>query len=354
LNSSLLLTGLNKYGTAEEVRKFESWLKSVALFFLAFFFFFLFDHFVFRCYGKAESKKDKKGRTIWYSTAHLEGPNEPILEATATTTTTVPAVASFPSFSAEPSDLNESNVLRPAKSMEQKSEALLLLSVLARTRRITAAEKGKLKDLVLKGQSLVNNAVEAFTVDRDWGELVDTLKRLCLRFGDVDSLPPQPQSQPQQDRFFTAPVSLPVVPATTTTATTAAAGSSLQDLLTDPSWRRILSEEFHKPYFIQLEQFLKWEENRGVQIYPPKHMIFHALNLCPFEKVKVVILGQGQLANKHFPSRANLPLSLSLSSLTDPYPGPGQAMGLSFSVPFGVPPPAVCSTFYPPLFPHFI
>jgi uracil-DNA glycosylase len=83
----------------------------------------------------------------------------------------------------------------------------------------------------------------------------------------------------------------------------------------DPTWKIPLLEEFQKPYMIALREFLKNEKDKGKIIYPKGSDIFNALNLCPLDKVKVVILGQ------------------------DPYHGPGQAHGLCFSVQKGVPPP---------------
>ena len=75
----------------------------------------------------------------------------------------------------------------------------------------------------------------------------------------------------------------------------------------EESWRRQLQEEFDKPYFEHLVGFVK-EEYARYTVFPPGSRIFHAYNTCPFEKVKVVILGQ------------------------DPYHGEGQAHGLCFSV----------------------
>ena len=80
----------------------------------------------------------------------------------------------------------------------------------------------------------------------------------------------------------------------------------------DIEWRKALQSEFEKPYFEELVSFLDEERKRGVTIYPPESQIYRALDLCPPEKVKAVILGQ------------------------DPYHGEGQACGLSFSVPIGV------------------
>ena len=80
----------------------------------------------------------------------------------------------------------------------------------------------------------------------------------------------------------------------------------------DIEWRKALQSEFEKPYFEELVSFLDEERKRGITIYPPESQIYRALDLCPPEKVKAVILGQ------------------------DPYHGEGQACGLSFSVPIGV------------------
>ena len=83
----------------------------------------------------------------------------------------------------------------------------------------------------------------------------------------------------------------------------------------EKSWKEALQSEFEKPYFAELVRFLHAEKDAGKVIYPPGSQIFKAFELTPVDKVKVVILGQ------------------------DPYHGPGQAMGLSFSVPDGVPAP---------------
>ena len=80
----------------------------------------------------------------------------------------------------------------------------------------------------------------------------------------------------------------------------------------EESWKRDLQSEFDKPYFARLVDFLHGEKAAGQTVYPPGSQIFKAFELTPVDDVKVVILGQ------------------------DPYHGPGQAMGLSFSVPDGV------------------
>jgi uracil-DNA glycosylase len=79
----------------------------------------------------------------------------------------------------------------------------------------------------------------------------------------------------------------------------------------DPSWKEHLQAEFDKPYFVQLTERVRQEYTAGT-CYPPGKYIFNAFNLCPFDQVKVVIIGQ------------------------DPYHEPGQAHGLSFSVQDGV------------------
>ena len=80
----------------------------------------------------------------------------------------------------------------------------------------------------------------------------------------------------------------------------------------EQSWKDALAGEFDKPYFASLVRFLHHEKEAGKRIYPPGSQIFKAFELTPVSKLKVVILGQ------------------------DPYHGPGQAHGLSFSVPEGV------------------
>ena len=87
------------------------------------------------------------------------------------------------------------------------------------------------------------------------------------------------------------------------------------DVKIEESWKQALKPEFSKDYFLQIATFLKTEKLSGKTIYPPGGLIFNAFNTTPFDKVKVVLLGQ------------------------DPYHGPGQAHGLSFSVQKPVPPP---------------
>ena len=79
----------------------------------------------------------------------------------------------------------------------------------------------------------------------------------------------------------------------------------------EASWKQYLKSEFEKPYFAKLTENVRNEYKNGL-CFPPAKLVFNAFNLCPFNKVKVVILGQ------------------------DPYHELGQAMGLSFSVPDGI------------------
>ena len=93
------------------------------------------------------------------------------------------------------------------------------------------------------------------------------------------------------------------------------------DVKIESGWKFRLKEEFEKDYFIKLATFIR-EEYRNATVYPPGTLIFNAFNLCPFDRVKAVIIGQ------------------------DPYHGPGQAHGLCFSVRDGVEfPPSLINIF---------
>lgn len=90
----------------------------------------------------------------------------------------------------------------------------------------------------------------------------------------------------------------------------------------ETSWKNALSDLFDKPYFSQIADHLKAEKALKTTIYPNGGLIFNAFSLTPYDKVKVIILGQ------------------------DPYHNPQQAMGLSFSVPDGLkPPPSLMNIF---------
>jgi len=89
----------------------------------------------------------------------------------------------------------------------------------------------------------------------------------------------------------------------------------------EKSWKKVLQPEFDKPYFADLVQFVRTAYAKG-KIFPPAPLIFNAFDQCPFDDVKVVIIGQ------------------------DPYHGPGQAHGLCFSVNDGVEfPPSLINIF---------
>ena len=93
------------------------------------------------------------------------------------------------------------------------------------------------------------------------------------------------------------------------------------DVRIEESWKRRLQPEFEKDYFVKLTEFVRGEYMRAT-VYPPARLIFNAFDHCPFDEVKVVIIGQ------------------------DPYHGPGQAHGLCFSVAEGVPnPPSLQNIF---------
>ncbi|MGI8952205.1 MAG: uracil-DNA glycosylase [Chitinophagaceae bacterium] len=94
------------------------------------------------------------------------------------------------------------------------------------------------------------------------------------------------------------------------------------DVKIEESWKEVLQHEFQKTYFQQITAFLKTEKAQGKIIYPPGSLIFNAFEKTPYNKLKVVLIGQ------------------------DPYHGAGQAHGLCFSVPDGVtPPPSLINIF---------
>ena len=93
------------------------------------------------------------------------------------------------------------------------------------------------------------------------------------------------------------------------------------DVRIEESWKAHLQEEFNKPYFERLAEFVR-QEYADKTVYPPAKLIFNAFNRCPFNEVKVVIVGQ------------------------DPYHEPGQAHGLCFSVTEGVPLPPSLQNIY--------
>ena len=90
----------------------------------------------------------------------------------------------------------------------------------------------------------------------------------------------------------------------------------------EAGWKQALAAEFQKPYFAEIKAFLLAEIEAGKTIFPPGPLIFNAFNKTPFDALKVVVLGQ------------------------DPYHNPGEAMGLSFSVPRGVKIPPSLANIY--------
>lgn len=93
------------------------------------------------------------------------------------------------------------------------------------------------------------------------------------------------------------------------------------DVKIEPGWKSKLKAEFDKEYFVKLTDFVRTEYGKGA-VYPPGSLIFNAFDVCPFDRVKAVIIGQ------------------------DPYHGPGQAHGLCFSVRDGIDyPPSLLNIF---------
>lgn len=97
---------------------------------------------------------------------------------------------------------------------------------------------------------------------------------------------------------------------------------SNQEIQIEDTWKQVLVDEFEKPYFQELKQFLLTERAQQKTIFPKGNLIFNAYNTTPFDKVKVVIIGQ------------------------DPYHGVGQAHGLCFSVQYGVAVPPSLKNIY--------
>ncbi len=94
------------------------------------------------------------------------------------------------------------------------------------------------------------------------------------------------------------------------------------DVRINETWKKVLKSEFSRPYFLEIVNFLRTEKMAGKTIFPPGGLIFNAFNTTPFDKVKLVLIGQ------------------------DPYHGHGQAHGLSFSVQNGVVPPPSLMNIY--------
>lgn len=93
-------------------------------------------------------------------------------------------------------------------------------------------------------------------------------------------------------------------------------------MMIEKSWHEVLKQEFQKSYILELKKFLEDEYHFGKTIYPPQTEVFNAFRQTPFERVKVVLMGQ------------------------DPYHGPNQAQGLCFSVQKGIPVPPSLKNIY--------
>jgi len=115
---------------------------------------------------------------------------------------------------------------------------------------------------------------------------------------------------------------MPALPERVDAVPSSPSPSSYASLLKDESWVKALGSEFGKPYWQSLEKFLESEERARAKVFPPKELVFRALESCPMSGVKVVIIGQ------------------------DPYHDDGQAMGLCFSVPKGIRTPSSLQNIY--------
>jgi uracil-DNA glycosylase len=171
------------------------------------------------------------------------------------------------------------------------------------------------------------------------------------------SLPPPPP--PPRDRAAAreaATAAMALAAQRATAATSNGTHPALADLLVDEGWRAALGGALTPRACAPLQRFLEAEWARGGPVYPPRHLIFRALNEVPLDAVRVVIIGQvcgcGWLfvflvpradSNTPRPRRPPARLTITTTHLSpthtssqDPYHGPGQAEGLAFSVPRGV------------------
>jgi uracil-DNA glycosylase len=219
-------------------------------------------------------------------------------------------------------------------TLDPMAKLLVMLASMGRKGLLTAEQKSHLKYKILNEQSpILYNALEAYERDNTEAELADTFARV-LAFEKGERL---------NDQFVPAhPVPLADVqrnltsqfggadsfhgfgktePAPPKTAPSQALTLGITSTLTDPSWRALLEPEFSKPYFKKLEKFVE-KQYLTKEVFPPRDLIFNAFNLCPLNKIKVVIIGQ------------------------DPYHDNGQAHGLCFSVMRGVPVPPSLKNIY--------
>lgn len=220
-------------------------------------------------------------------------------------------------------------------TLDPMAKLLVMLASMGRKGLLTGEQKSHLKYKILNEQSpILYNALEAYERDNNEAELADTFARvLAFEKGErlhdqFNAAQPVPLSSVQRnltsqfgsaDTFQGLGKTAPAPPKFVPSAQTSSSG--MTSTLTDPSWRALLEPEFSKPYFKKLEKFVE-KQYSSKEVFPPKDLIFNALNLCPFDKIKVVILGQ------------------------DPYHDNGQAHGLCFSVMRGVPVPPSLKNIY--------
>ncbi|DBA65876.1 TPA: hypothetical protein ACH3X2_002904 [Trebouxia sp. C0005] len=195
---------------------------------------------------------------------------------------------------------------RPAEALSAEALASKKVSVSSTTTSSDAAVTDS-KRAAVPAESAVLNSVD------------DTLKNDAQKAAErVTDASHGPSLATAKVQAFGGPTSGIV---SAVTASTAGPSPILSGLLNDNSWKPHLADEFRKPYFVKLEKFIK-HEWATQQVFPASSMIFRAFNTCPFDDVKVVILGQ------------------------DPYHNVNQAMGLSFSVPAGQPVPSSLKNMY--------
>jgi uracil-DNA glycosylase len=254
----VLENGLNKYGSPEEVKKFNNWLQ---------------------CYGKKKSFKDKKGRTMWYDPNYTKKDPAPSLVVLPKSDD---VVASYAQHVPKLEKLKQTNNIT--------AKLLYMVSILYNDAKILSLnDRNALKLIILQSKTppeWLVAVLQAFQGTKDFEDVVETLSIGLSIFHGPSASPSSMSDQSVSEtnsRFLT-------------------------QHLTDPSWLDVLSAEFEKPYFKKIAGFLWQLKSQGTQVFPPENEIFNAFNLTPFDKVKVVLLGQ------------------------DPYHDDEQAHGLAFSV----------------------
>lgn len=220
-------------------------------------------------------------------------------------------------------------------ALDPLAKLLVMLASMGRKGLLTTEQKSHLKFKILNEQSpILYNALEAYERDNNESELADTFARV-LAFEKGERLndqfvPARPVPLASVQRNLTSQFGSvdsyqgfgsKTEPAPPKLAASQSSTGGITATLTDPSWRALLEPEFSKPYFKKLEKFVE-KQYSSKEVFPPKELIFNAFNLCPLDKIKVVILGQ------------------------DPYHDNGQAHGLCFSVMRGVPVPPSLKNIY--------